>query len=75
MSTGRDQPATPAAHAVDLAGAWNASDADIGDRFHPLYGPALARLPDGPSVFRGLPFELGVRRRRKRLRTRWGGQW
>ncbi len=61
MSTGRDQPATPAAQPVDLAGAWNASDADVGDRFHPLYRPALARLPDGPSVFRGLPFELGTR--------------
>ena len=61
MSTGRDQPATPAAHPVDLAGAWNASDADVGDRLHPLYGPALARLPDGPAVFRGLPFALGSR--------------
>ena len=61
MSTGRDQPATSSARPVDLAGAWNASDADIGDRFHPLYRPALARLPDGPSVFRGLPFDLGTR--------------
>ena len=61
MSTGRDQPATPAAHPVDLAGAWNASDADVGDRLHPLYGPSLARLPDGPAVFRGLPFALGSR--------------
>ena len=61
MSTGRDQPATPLARPVDLAGAWNASDADVGARFHPLYGPALARLPDGPSVFRGLPFALGTR--------------
>ena len=67
MSTGRDQPATSSARPVDLAGAWNASDADIGDRFHPLYRPALARLPDGPSVFRGLPFELGTPGRRPSL--------
>ena len=67
MSTGRDQPATSSARPVDLAGAWNASDADIGDRFHPLYRPALARLPDGPSVFRGLPFDLGTPGRRPSL--------
>ena len=55
------QPTTRLARPVDLSAAWNASDADVGDRFHPLYRQALERLPDGPSVFRGLPFDLGTR--------------
>ena len=61
MTTGRARPATPLARPVDLSAAWNASDAEVGARFDPLYGQALARLPDGPSVFRGLPFALGTR--------------
>jgi hypothetical protein len=61
MTTGRAHPATRLARPVDLSAAWNASDAEVGARFHPLYGQALARLPDGPSVFRGLPFALGTR--------------
>ena len=53
--------ATRSARTVDLSAAWNASDADVGARFHPSYADALGRLPDGPSVFRGVPFELGSR--------------
>jgi hypothetical protein len=61
MTSGRTRPATPLARPVDLSAAWNASDAEVGARFHPLYAQALARLPEGPSVFRGLPFDLGLR--------------
>ncbi len=61
MATGLAGLATPLAHPLDLSLAWNASDADVGARFHPLYGQALERLPDGATVFRGLPFELGRR--------------
>ena len=61
MTTGRTGSTTRLARPVDLSTAWNASDADVGARFHPLYRAALGRLPDGPSVFRGLPFELGTR--------------
>lgn len=46
---------------VDLSSAWNASDADLAERFHPLYRPALGRLPGGDVVLRGLPFKLGER--------------
>ncbi|MEO5941303.1 MAG: hypothetical protein ABIZ72_09865, partial [Candidatus Limnocylindrales bacterium] len=52
---------TPLARPVDLTEAWNASDADLAALFHPRYSEALGRLPDGPSVFRGLPFSLGTR--------------
>ncbi|MEO5941276.1 MAG: CehA/McbA family metallohydrolase [Candidatus Limnocylindrales bacterium] len=52
---------TPLARPVDLTEAWNASDADLAELFHPRYSAALGRLPDGPSVFRGLPFSLGTR--------------
>ena len=61
MTTGRTGSTTRLARPVDLSTAWNASDDDIGARFHPLYEAALGRLPDGPSAFRGLPFELGTR--------------
>ena len=61
MTTGRTGSTTRLARPVDLSTAWNASDADVGARFHPLYRAALGRLPVGPSVFRGLPFELGTR--------------
>ena len=52
---------TPLARPVDLGTAWNATDADVAARLHPRYAAALGRLPDGPAVFRGLPFELGAR--------------
>ncbi|HET9615326.1 MAG TPA: hypothetical protein VFP22_10980, partial [Candidatus Limnocylindrales bacterium] len=58
---GPTRNATPLARAVDLSGAWNASDDDLAARFHPVYGAALARLPDGAAIFRGLPFALGRR--------------
>ncbi len=53
--------ATRLARPVDLAAAWNASDDDVAARLHPSYRAALSRLPDGPAVFRGLPFALGTR--------------
>ena len=61
MTVVHDPMATPLARPVDLSAAWNATDADVAARFEPMYGPALARLPDGPAVFRGLPFALGTR--------------
>jgi len=61
MTTGRAGSATRLARPVDLSSAWNASDDEVGARFHTLYRQALGRLPDGPSVFRGLPFALGTR--------------
>ncbi len=54
-------PATRLARPIDLAVHWNASDADVADRFHPRVGQALERAPDGDQVFRGLPFLLGDR--------------
>jgi hypothetical protein len=59
MSLSRSAQSSPLARAVDLGAAWNATAADVATRLHPRYGPALARLPDGPNVFRGLPFALG----------------
>ncbi len=61
MAIGHTLSATRLASPVDLSAAWNASDDDVGARFHPIYRGALERLPDGPSVFRGLPFDLGTR--------------
>ena len=61
MAIGHTRSATPLARPVDLSGAWNATDDEVAGRFHPLYGGALGRLPDGPSVFRGVPFDLGTR--------------
>ena len=61
MVIARTAPVTPLARPVDLTGAWNASDAQVAARLQPMYGPALARLQDGPVVFRGVPFELGAR--------------
>ena len=58
--------ATPLARPIDLSSAWNASDAELAERFHPRYRQALDRVPDGASVFRGLPFELGRRARGRR---------
>ena len=57
---------------VDLSSAWNASDADVARRFHPLYGQALGRLPAGDVVLRGLPFKLGAPDTRERgQQARW----
>ncbi|MEO8228708.1 MAG: CehA/McbA family metallohydrolase [Chloroflexota bacterium] len=61
MAIGHIRSATRLASPVDLSGAWNATDDDVAARFHPLYRQALARLPDGGAVFRGLPFGLGTR--------------
>lgn len=61
MTGVRSPSATALARPVDLSSVWNASDADLAARFEPLYGQALARLPDGTCVFRGIPFELGTR--------------
>jgi hypothetical protein len=61
MATGRGGSATRLARPVDMSSAWNASDREVGARFHRLYRPALQRLPDGPSIFRGLPFHFGTR--------------
>ena len=61
MTIGRPGSVTRLAHPVDLSSTWNASDGEVAARFHPLYQGALGRLPDGRSVFRGLPFELGTR--------------
>ena len=61
MTIGQDRSATRLASPVDLSVAWNATDDDVASRFHPLYRQALGRLPDGPAVFRGVPFDLGTR--------------
>src|SRR3954470_7609718 len=61
MSLPRPSRASQLATALDLAAAWNATDHDVAERFHPQYGPALGRLPEGAVVFRGLPFALGQR--------------
>ncbi len=50
---------SPLARTVDLERFRNATEGVVAARFHPVYEPALARLPDGPQVFHGLPFELG----------------
>lgn len=50
---------TPLARTVDLDRARNATEAGLAARFHPDYGPALGRLPAGPQVLHGLPFDLG----------------
>lgn len=59
-------PASPLARPIALTDAWNASDADVADRFDPLYRQALERLPDGDQVFRGIPFSLGARSKVRR---------
>lgn len=66
MASGRAVPMTRLARPIDLSSAWNAADDDVASHFHPLYRQALARLPDGTSTFRGLPFELGTRARGRR---------
>src|SRR3954447_24801622 len=52
--------ATPLGQPVDLAPSWNADNDAVASVLHPQYRAALARVPQGPSVFRGLPFDLGV---------------
>ncbi len=61
MAIGHTPAVTRLASPVDLSAAWNATDDDVAARFHPLYRQALERLPDGATVFRGLPFGLGTR--------------
>lgn len=61
MTSSHSGSVTPLARPVDLSSSWNASDGDLAARFHPLYQQALDRLPQGESVFRGLPFSLGTR--------------
>src|SRR5437870_2872040 len=61
VMTGRGSRVTPRARPLDLAAAWNASDADVAARFHPVYERALGRLPQGRTVLRGLPFAFGTR--------------
>ncbi len=60
-------PATPLARPIVLADSWNASDADVAERFHPHYRQAIERLPEGDQVFRGIPFSLG----RRSIARRW----
>ena len=54
-------PSSQLARPIALDDVWNASDADLGGRFDPLYRQAFERLPDGEQVFRGVPFSLGTR--------------
>ena len=54
-------PSSPAATTVAIDAVRNCSAADAGHRLHAGYGRALARLPTGRQVFRGLPFDLGPR--------------
>lgn len=53
--------ASPHARPVDISADRNARDADLSARFHPDAAHALDRAPEGPQVFRGLPFALGSR--------------
>jgi hypothetical protein len=50
--------ATDLATPVDLRRHRNATDAELGSRFHPAYLHAIRRLPAGRQVFRGLPFRF-----------------
>jgi hypothetical protein len=50
---------TRLARTVDLDAARLATEVQLAARFHPDYRPALGRLPAGPQVFHGLPFDLG----------------
>ena len=60
MTSGGQAAATALARPVDLSTAWNATNDEAAARLHPLYRPALERLPDGEVVLRGLPFRLGL---------------
>ena len=48
-------PASQLARQTVLADVWNASNADVADRFDPLDRQAFERLPGGDQVFRGIP--------------------
>jgi len=52
--------ATGRARPIDLGRFFNASDEALAARLDPLYRAALARLPTGERVFRGLPFRLAA---------------
>lgn len=49
----------PLARTVDVDRFRAATETHLAARFHPRYGPALARLPAGDQVFHGLRFDLG----------------
>lgn len=53
--------ASARAQAIDLSAVRDATDADVARRFHPGYRAAIARLPAGPQVIRGLPFSFATR--------------
>ena len=69
MTIGRSAATSPAARPIDLSASWNASDAELAARLHPLYRAGLGRLPEGDQAFRGLPFRLGTRAAGRR----WNG--
>jgi len=50
--------ATSLAIPVDLRRHRNVSGAELGSRLHPGYPDAIARLPAGRQVYRGLPFQF-----------------
>ena len=50
--------ATELATPVDLGNLRNTSDAELAARLHPGYADAIARLPAGRHVFRGLPLHM-----------------
>lgn len=54
--TGR---ATPLAEPLDLDLHRTLTHGEAASRLHPLLASALARLPSGRQVFRGVPFDLG----------------
>ncbi len=49
MAIGRGRIATPLARPVDLSAAWNASDAELGERLDPRTGPPWRGCPTAPS--------------------------
>ena len=59
MTIGRSAATSASARPIDLSANWNASNAELAARLHPLYEAALGRLPEGDQAFRGLPFRLG----------------
>ena len=52
---------SPRGRPIDLAPYLNASTADVGAAFDPLYERAVERLPAGARSLRGLPFLLAER--------------
>ena len=59
VRTPSDGTPTPLARPVDLGPSRNATDRQVAARFQAQYAAALPRLPAGPQVFHGLPFDLG----------------